>query len=110
MGRLLPFTLPKRRQRGRARDASAVPPSADAVAAPGGTNAPGLAGAATLYDAKVERAAREAGARARAGSDLIGAAGALTTATTVLALTAACLPASLALAFMARVGRQPKGR
>lgn len=106
MGRLLPFTLPKRRQRGRARDASAVPPSADAVAAPGGTNAPGPAGAATLYDARVERAAR----RARAGSDLIGATGALTTATTVLALSVVFLPAGIALAFMARAARPPNGR
>ncbi|MFG1246762.1 hypothetical protein [Xanthobacter flavus] len=106
MGRLLPFTLPKRRQRGRARDASAVPPSADAVAAPGGTNAPGPTGAATLYDAKAERAAR----RARQGYDLIGAAGVLTTATTVLALSVAFLPACIALAFMARAARQPNGR
>ncbi|MBP2147962.1 hypothetical protein [Xanthobacter flavus] len=109
MGRLLPFSLPKRRSRGRAREASAET-HADAVAAPAEAIAPGPAGAATYFELKAERAARMAPARARTGSDLIGAAGALATAASVLTLTAACLPASLALAFMVRVGRQPKGR
>ncbi|MFG1226064.1 hypothetical protein [Xanthobacter wiegelii] len=95
MGRLLPFSLPKRRSRGRAREA-----------APAEAIAPGTAGAATCFELKAERAAR----RARSTTDLIGAAGAYATTATLLALTAAFLPASIALAQMAHLARETDRR
>ncbi len=108
MGRLLPFSLPKRRQRGRAREASAET-HADAQVASGRAQPPSPAGVISFEPGHVA-VVLPGPPRAHTPSGLIGAAGAWATTATLLAITAAFLPASLALAQMAEATRRTDRR
>lgn len=84
MARILPFSFPPRRRRkAGARDASVARPAADAGTVPP-ANAPGRGTVLPFTP--------------RPPIDLIGAAGTFATAAATLALSAAFLPARLALA------------